>query len=74
MESKPKNKTPNLWTRRSDLRLLEGQGQGHGNWGNVVKRYKLLRIRGTWLALLEEHVILDLGVLSLIPTLGVEIT
>ena len=55
------------------MRLLEGQGQGHGNWRNVVKRYKLLRIRGTWLALLEEHVTLDLGVLSLSPTLGVEI-
>ena len=28
----------------------------------------------TWLALSEEHVTLDLGVVSLSPTLGVEIT
>ena len=29
---------------------------------------------GAWLALLAEHVTLDLGVVSLSPTLGVEIT
>ena len=29
---------------------------------------------GTWLTRLEEHAILDLGVVSLNPTLGVEIT
>ena len=35
---------------------------------------KLLYLRGTWLAQLEECVALDLRVVSLSPTLGVEIT
>ena len=36
--------------------------------------FKSGKERSTWLAQSEEHAILDLGVVSLSPTLGVEIT
>lgn len=35
---------------------------------------KMKFFRGTWLAQSVEHVTLDLGVVSLSPTLGVEMT
>ena len=40
---------------------------------NVVY-FKVYKCQGAWLAQLVEHVTLDLGVVSLSPTLGVEIT
>ena len=36
--------------------------------------FTIMRMRGTWLAQLEEHAILDLGFMSSSPTVGVEIT
>ena len=40
----------------------------------IKKKKDVVIERGTWLAQLVEHVTLDLGVVSLSPTLSVEIT
>ena len=36
--------------------------------------FKIIKMEDAWLVLLEEHVVLDFGVVSLSPKLGVQIT
>ena len=42
--------------------------------GLFEKEYRNGTLKGTWLAQLEEHGTLDLGVIEFMTTLGVELT
>ena len=55
--------------------LLNNENEGITDICNHVDEFqKLNLVRGAWLAQLEELAMLNLGVVSLSPALGVEIT
>ena len=54
--------------------LLVGIQIGAATQANSMEVPQKVENRGTWLAQSVEHETLDLGIVSLSPTLGVEIT
>jgi len=64
-------------TLSKELKKIVSKGKGNKGKNKLLELYqnKKLLHRGTWLARLVEHgTLLDLGVVSSSPTLGIEIT